>query len=167
MNSNYINRDGVDLPSDLPNQLHLMLLQEFQGADIRQRGPSGLQMEVVPTDESSFTVDFFLPEMITCDGTPEQEARVALCIAARCREHKIRIVMTNWDFSRACAIDEEDGIETLLAAERWIEIDPTHVGAGDIMQSCAGGKKDPTQHSGGSVGVSRDRRREGGEQSEG
>ncbi|OLT17213.1 hypothetical protein BJF80_03305 [Serinicoccus sp. CUA-874] len=130
----YLNRDQIGIPEDLPTAMLPALHSTFAGAQIQLLEQPPIFIDITPVDEPSFSVCFYFPHMASCDGTTEQQALVALCMAQECRKHGIRIVMASDDASFVCAVEEGDTVADLLEEDRWKLMD-TEFGEGDVMQS--------------------------------
>ncbi|OLT17206.1 hypothetical protein BJF80_03270 [Serinicoccus sp. CUA-874] len=132
----YLNRDALGLPKNLPHDIVPALRAAFPSAEVDFfGGDDPIAVEVESAVDPGFEVAFFMPEMATCDGLPEQQAMVALCMAQECRNHGVRIVMTSDDAAQACTVEEGDTVADLLNPDRWSFIDPNLLGHGDIMHS--------------------------------
>ncbi|OLT17505.1 hypothetical protein BJF80_16905 [Serinicoccus sp. CUA-874] len=131
----YLNRDQIGIPEDLQTSMLEPLGTAFPDAEIRREHLTAPLIGIWPATHPPFDVRFHFPHMASCDGTPEQQALVALCMAQECRKHGIRIVMATKDASFVCAVEEGDTVTDLLDPDRWSFINPNLLGHGDIMHS--------------------------------
>ena len=126
----FVNRDGVGVP-DVMDELAKAVRASFDGATVvpitTERG-----FEVQPRQSSSFSVYFF-DEMITADGTAEQNARLAVLVGRVATRHGVRMLALTPDGSMAHTLDEPVTPAELRDAQSWRPIDPGRLGQGDAF----------------------------------